>query len=111
MNALTNEAISYKAKTPSHASVKTPAKLLPLFALYENLLRFVLPLCSAIQARPDADVPVTNSSNIVDLSGVGMRQFWNLKGHMQESSVLATARYPETLDRIIVSATFDISGL
>ena len=45
-----------------------------------------------------------NSNNIVDISGVGMRQFWNLKNHMQDASVLATAHYPETLDRIFVSA-------
>jgi hypothetical protein len=38
----------------------------------------------------------------VDISGVGLKQFWNLKGHMQDASVLATAHYPETLDRIFV---------
>jgi hypothetical protein len=43
------------------------------------------------------------STNIVDVSGVGLKQFWNLKSHMQDASVLATAHYPETLDRIFVS--------
>lgn len=42
------------------------------------------------------------STNIVDISGVGLKQFWNLKGHMQAASQLATAHYPETLDRIFI---------
>lgn len=75
--------------------------MLPLFALYHNLLNFVLPLCSSLE-RPRPEVPVTNSTNIVDISGVSLRQFWNLKAHMQDASVLATAHYPETLDRIFV---------
>lgn len=77
--------------------------LLHLFALYENLIQFALPLCSAIPSRPFPDTPVSQSNNIVDISGVGLKQFWDLKGHMQEASQLATAYYPETLDRIFVS--------
>lgn len=42
------------------------------------------------------------STNIVDISGVGLKQFWNLKSHMQAASQLATANYPETLDRIFI---------
>lgn len=42
------------------------------------------------------------STNIVDISGVGLKRFWNLKGHMQAASRLATAHYPETLDRIFI---------
>lgn len=107
VNAYGKEAAAYKAKLPFHSSLSTPAKMLPLFALYENLLRFVLPLCTALEGRPNPEVPITNSNNIVDVSGVGMKQFWNLKSHMQESSVLANAHYPETLDRIFVSQHLD----
>ncbi|CAK3966366.1 Hypothetical predicted protein [Lecanosticta acicola] len=81
---------------------KVPRKMLRLFALYENLCRFVLPLCSAIPDRPHAETPISQSSNIVDLNGVGFKQFWNLRAHLQDSSRLATAHYPETLDRIFV---------
>ena len=95
------EAQAYKDKLPYHNHLKTPAKLLPLFALYQNLLTFVLPMVSALE-RPNPEIPVTNSTNIVDISGVGLTQFWNLKAHMQDASVLATAHYPETLDRIFV---------
>jgi hypothetical protein len=91
----------YKKGLPFHSKLSTPAKHLPLFALYHNLLNFVLPMVSTLE-RPHSEVPVTNSTNIVDISGVGLTQFWNLKGHMQDASVLATAHYPETLDRIFV---------
>jgi hypothetical protein len=85
----------------THQSSTVPQRLLRLFALYENLLRFVMPLCSQLP-RPHPDTPIVSSTNIVDVSGVGLKQFWNLKGHMQDASVLATAHYPETLDRIFV---------
>lgn len=87
-----------KAKTDG----KTPPKLLRLFALYENLIRFVMPLCSALTDRDHPRTPITQSNNIVDISGVGLKQFWNLRGHMQDASTLATAHYPETLDRIFI---------
>ena len=83
---------------------QTPPKLLRLFALYENLTRFVQPLCTELTDRENARTPITLSTNIVDVSGVSLRQFWNLKGHMQAASQLATAHYPETLDRIFVSS-------
>lgn len=76
--------------------------MLRLFALYENLTNFVLPLCSEMNNRPFPETPVSQSSNIVDISNVGLRQFWNLKAHMQDASQLATAHYPETLDRIFI---------
>jgi hypothetical protein len=101
VHAYQKEAAEYKKSLPNHKNLDTPAKLLPLFALYHNLLNFVLPLCSTLE-RPNPEVPVTNSTNIVDISGVGLAQFWNLKAHMQDASVLATAHYPETLDRIFV---------
>ncbi|QPC78324.1 hypothetical protein HYE68_009076 [Fusarium pseudograminearum] len=81
---------------------KTPNGLLRLFALYENLTRFNMPFCTQLLDRDHPEVPITLSTNIVDISGVGLKQFWNLKQHMQAASQLATAHYPETLDRIFV---------
>jgi hypothetical protein len=69
--------------------------------VYESLVRYIIPLCSAID-RPHPETPISQSNNIVDISGVGLKQFWNLKGHMQDASTLATAHYPETLDRIFI---------
>ena len=90
-----------KSKT-TIAGVAT--KNIRLFALYESLTRFVTPLCSMVP-RNHPETPISQSNNIVDISGVGLKQFWNLKGHMQDASVLATAHYPETLDRIFVWST------
>lgn len=87
-----------KAKT---TSTKVSTKNLRLFALYEHLTRFVTPLCSMV-TRPHPETPISQSNNIVDISNVGLKQFWNLKSHMQDASVLATAHYPETLDRIFI---------
>ena len=38
----------------------------------------------------------------MDISGVSIRQFWNLKDHLQSASTLATAHYPETLGRTFI---------
>lgn len=81
---------------------KTAPGLLRLFALYENLTHFVMPFCSQLQDREFPGTPITMTTNIVDISGVGLKQFWNLKSHMQAASQLATAHYPETLDRIFI---------
>ncbi|KAK4224065.1 SEC14 cytosolic factor [Podospora fimiseda] len=80
----------------------TPQRFLRLFALYENLTRFAQPLCTQMTDRDNAETPITLSTNIVDVSQVSLRMFWNLKSHMQAASTLATAHYPETLDRIFV---------
>lgn len=86
----------------AHNETKVSPKMLRLFALYENLTRFVLPLCTAIKDRPHPETPISQSNNIVDIHNVGLKQFWNLKSHMQDASTLATAYYPETLDRIFI---------
>jgi hypothetical protein len=101
---LNNKNISAYEKQLAKAKSTQPqtkTKDLRLFALYESLTRFVLPLCSAI-TRKHPETPISQSNNIVDISGVGLKQFWNLKAHMQDASTLATAHYPETLDRIFI---------
>ncbi|KAF5872778.1 putative sec14 cytosolic factor protein [Botrytis fragariae] len=100
MSAYEKSAVDTHTKTKQDG--KTSGKLLRLFALYENLTRFVMPLCTVLTDRDHPRTPITQSNNIVDISGVGLKQFWNLRGHMQDASTLATAHYPETLDRIFV---------
>ncbi|KGQ01466.1 hypothetical protein PAAG_11816 [Paracoccidioides lutzii Pb01] len=96
-----SSSISSGKTAATHESSTVPARLLRLFALYENKSRFVMPLCSALD-RPNPESPIVNTVNIVDIEGVGLKQFWNLKGHMQDAGALATAHYPETLDRIFI---------
>ena len=98
VSVYTNSKDSRKQSTNS----KTPWKMLKLFALYENLCRFVLPMCSAVPDRPHHETPISQSNNIVDLTGVGFGKLFNLRNHMSDASKLATAHYPETLDRIFV---------
>lgn len=88
-----------------------PPRLYRLFALYENLTTFILPYCSQLRDRPTPATPISQSNNIVDISGVGLKQFWNLRSHMQDASVLATAHYPETLDRIFVSPDLSLQNV
>ncbi|MCJ1310745.1 hypothetical protein MMC25_004411 [Agyrium rufum] len=106
LNSKTMAAYAKSSASTKVANVNlkggTPPKLLRLFALYENLTSFIMPLCSALRERPNADTPISQSNNIVDISNVGLKQFWNLRQHMQDASTLATAHYPETLDRIFV---------
>lgn len=101
--AITNSKEKSKKEKSQVDKDTVPKRLLRLFALYESLIQFTLPLCTMLKDRPHPDTPITQSNNIVDISGVGLKQFWNLRSHMQDASVLATAHYPETLDRIFVS--------
>jgi len=104
MSAYTKNAEKTRAPSVTAATKnQTPPRLMRLFALYENLTKFVMPLCSNLP-RMDEGTPIVCSNNIVDITGVGLRQFWNLKSHMQDASTLATDNYPETLDRIFVSS-------
>ncbi|KAI7554747.1 CRAL/TRIO domain-containing protein, partial [Hortaea werneckii] len=94
---------SKSTTTTNNTTPQTPRKMLRLFALYENLCRFVLPLCSLVpEDRSHSETPISQSSNVVDLGGVGLTKFWALRNHMSDASQLATAHYPETLDRIFV---------
>jgi len=98
---LAKEAEAMKAKLPRHKTFSTSAKTLALYAVMENTLNFVFPPCTALD-RPERDVPVAKSTNIIDLSGVGLKQLWLLKDHIQDASVLANTHCPEILDRTFV---------
>ncbi|KAL8936947.1 MAG: hypothetical protein Q9211_003935 [Gyalolechia sp. 1 TL-2023] len=104
LSKLDSKKMMAYAQATSRSKTKgpSPSRMLRLFALYENLTRFVMPLCSAVPGRPNPETPVDQSNNIVDISRVGLKQFWNLRSHMQDASQLATAHYPETLDRIFI---------
>ncbi|BGP01747.1 phosphatidylinositol transporter [Rhodosporidium toruloides NP11] [Rhodotorula toruloides] len=98
-----------RSKTDSYA--KASSRLEPrMFALYEHMLAFVLPLASDTP-RPHPETPISGSSTIVDVSNVSLRRFWNLREHMQRASVLATARYPETLGSIYLVGAPNFFGV
>jgi len=71
-------------------------------ALYESLQQLVVPLCDKLKDRPHPETPIAASCNIIDITGVTLMQFFSLRGHLADASTLATARYPETLDSVLV---------
>ncbi|KAF7332622.1 CRAL-TRIO domain-containing protein [Mycena kentingensis (nom. inval.)] len=98
------ERSSQILKSPSDASAAStqpiPGKLRTLIGLYEGMSEFILPVCNAV--RPHPATPISTTAHIVDISGVGLMGFWNLKGHMQAASQLAQSHYPETLERMYI---------
>lgn len=73
-------------------------------------MNFVTPVCTAInESKTEAGKPVVTTTNIVDISGVGITQFLNLKKHLQAGGELATNYFPESLERVFVCLFFDHS--
>ena len=79
---------------------KLDPDLSSIFLPAEDSTNFVMPLCSKLHK----DGVVSSAVNIIDLSGVGVRLFWNLRHLLQKSSSMATAHYPETVERMFVSS-------
>ncbi|KAK4050357.1 cytosolic factor, phosphatidylinositol/phosphatidylcholine transfer protein [Microbotryomycetes sp. JL221] len=72
-----------------------------LMVLMEALPAFTMPLCNAC-SRPDMSTPIDSTISIIDVTGVSMSRFWQLKSHMQRASVMATNYMPETLGRLFI---------
>lgn len=75
--------------------------LSPLFfflrvALWEFAGQFTHQLCSHLP-HSTSPTPICSVFTIVDFENVSFKSLWNLRGHLQEASSLATANYPETL--------------
>ena len=45
---------------------------------------------------------ISASTHIIDVSGVSIRQFWNIRKYLQQASTTATTHYPETLGKVFV---------
>ncbi|OQE38504.1 hypothetical protein PENCOP_c008G01428 [Penicillium coprophilum] len=77
--------------------------MLQLASVYhDNLIRFILPLCSMMTDRPNPSLPVTNSIYVVDASNLSLKQAWKLRFFAQEISWLLSTCYPETIQRVFV---------
>lgn len=87
---------SEKVETP------TPDMLQLASVYHDNLIRFILPLCSMMTDRPNPSIPVTNSIYVVDASNLGLKQSWGLRSFAQEISWLLSTCYPETIERVFV---------
>ena len=86
---------------------KEDPDLSDIFLAAEYVTRFTQRLCTRL-SHPDSTGEaggggvIDKSTNIIDLSNVGLRKFWNLRGLLQTASSMATAHYPETVERIFV---------
>ena len=77
-------------------------EMLRAFTIFDTLTRFVMPLCSAVSSRRYPDIAVTKMVCVVDISGVGLRQFWSMRGYLQDFAKLVGISYPEILDHVLV---------
>lgn len=77
---------------------KTDPELKTIFLPAEHSMNFIMPLCSRL--HPSGTI--SDSINIIDLSGVGPRIFWSMRAHLQKASTMATSHYPETVERIFI---------
>lgn len=80
----------YKVTTPER-------QLQRLVVEYEKFLRDRLPVCSVQQGKL-----VETSCTIMDLSGVGLSQFWKVKNYVQQASHLSQNYYPETMGKFYI---------
>lgn len=83
---------------------KDDPELSSIFLPAEYVTRFTQRLCTQLPHPTDGrgGVIIDKSTNIIDLSNVGLRKFWALRSVLQTASSMATAHYPETVERIFV---------
>ncbi|KAF2005649.1 CRAL/TRIO domain-containing protein [Amniculicola lignicola CBS 123094] len=100
--AYLHDAAELKASHPHHCESPTAANAILFSTLLEYFKRFTIPICNAVPNRPDAQKPVVSGTSIVDISGVSIRQWWQLKDHINEASKLHAKYSPDTLDQSFV---------
>lgn len=61
-----------------------------------------MPLCSAVGQRKDSSVPITKQLVVADVTGLGIKKTWQLKGFILDFNRLLTLNYPDILDRVLV---------
>ncbi|KAF3932583.1 Patellin-3 [Dactylellina cionopaga] len=79
-----------------------PATTQRLIMIAEHSINFVVPLCSSVPSRPNKEIPIETTVNIVDITGLGFSQFWSLRNHLKDASTLAQSYYPEALEKVFV---------
>ncbi|TNY23336.1 putative SEC14-phosphatidylinositol/phosphatidylcholine transfer protein [Rhodotorula diobovata] len=80
----------YKVTTPER-------QMQSLVVEYEKFQRERLPICSELQGHV-----VETSCTIMDLKGVGVSQFWKVKGYVQEASTISQNNYPESMGKFYI---------
>ena len=78
------------------------------YAIFDNAVRFVLPLCSAVPNTLDSNKPITKAVYIVDISSITLKQVWDMRNWIKNTSGLLADTYPEIVDKILVSVSLNI---
>lgn len=109
MKYLTSNLEAYKESCDSLSTSRPTSTGLPSavtlrsLAVFEGMVRFVLPLCSLVRKRPSPETPIFQATVIADISAVSLVQIWRIRNWLQFFSGILADRYPEILDRVIVS--------
>lgn len=77
---------------------------------HDYLTRFILPLCSAVDDRPEPSIPVTSAVYLVDVKSLTLKQAWSVRAYAQDISKLLATCYPEVIDRVYVSIVMNASN-
>ncbi|KAL8993180.1 MAG: hypothetical protein Q9169_006536, partial [Polycauliona sp. 2 TL-2023] len=100
MNAYREASASiYGMQTGNSSEHAVSAEVLRSFVVYDSLTRFVMPFCSGAAGGPD---PVHKTLQLVDITGIGIRQVWNMRGYVQDLARLLSGNYPEILDHVLL---------
>ncbi|EFY94616.1 CRAL/TRIO domain protein [Metarhizium robertsii] len=67
---------------------------------HDYLTRFVFPVCSAMCDRKQPGTAISSAVYIADVSGMTLKQAWNLRMYIQDFGVLLSTCFPEVIDRI-----------
>lgn len=108
MNYLTSNLEAYKKSCDSLSTSRPKSIGLPSavtlrsLAVFEGMVRFVLPLCSLVRKRPNPETPIFQATVIADISAVSLVQIWRIRSWLQFLSQILADAYPEILDRVIV---------
>ncbi|EFY84975.1 hypothetical protein J3458_015326 [Metarhizium acridum] len=68
--------------------------------IHDYLTRFVFPVCSAMLDRKQPGTAISSAVYIADVSGMTLKQAWNLRMYIQDFSMLLSTCFPEVIDRI-----------
>jgi len=87
-----------KVNTTEMYKITSQDRLLQnLVCEYEKNDRDRLPACSKAVGHP-----VETSCTILDLAGVGVKQFWDVKNYVGEASKIGQDQYPETMGKFLL---------
>ncbi|KAK2878170.1 hypothetical protein FQN49_001095 [Arthroderma sp. PD_2] len=69
---------------------------------HDSLIRFVFPLCTAMQDRPNPTTPIFSAIYIVDVSAFAIQVGWDSKNYVLDIGNLLMTGYAEVIDRILI---------